>query len=719
MQIELRKYHSGGSSPLIAKVPVLLDPSNEIESLIDQRIRSFVWPSEDQLISEVAARPTTSRVDAFRLPYPPVPCPRINEHISPTGICRYGRSFRLVDSAGMQFVATHQFKGLDTINPTQPSEWDAGDISAITERMAIDGNTVETDVYSLAPISLDAIDGVNLWILPLVDDRYRLAKTLVEIRESDCYSWTSLFERLTFFSGIPIVVTAIDTGFGIPDVEIFAGITSLAVAIDLAALSIGCRAVFVRKSATVSSKRIEIQTAEVANTWLDSVLASKPVKIGGDSPDPILPAGVAVCGPISSDHYDDGQEWSSVAVVSNGTNGLQPISSHTSVYADFRGGSETGESVTARNHFLSAVGNSVAAWRGRTATIVMPGIQKFHESGCLDYVSFHVNGTDSVHTSAASLPSDFAPSFWANQWQNTYVHNKHTAVMSPRGGQSAAFAIRSSRYSAAPSVVDLVGFTGNVGDPLVTVHYQSGRGWIPISSKSSSGEIDERNFTLTTDMDNGEASGNIEGNAVTILDLAGVYPDLIEGCYGRARKVGSQDGGNETYQIVHASRPAKRYRGQLAENLLSTDTEGKIEVSPLTIQSPEPHVVPFPFEVTPGDPDFHAIQNPLKLSGFTGDIVEIVRNLKPGVPETADWSFSKVQFTRPTRGRGEVKTTFDSDDDITLENLVGFDSPFDDAIAQIDVSNIHEWEGVVGDIVRFELNKSTGEYEAYQKDCSE
>lgn len=696
----------------VSGLPVLLDPSHEVETLVRNRLASFVWPGTDAG-TQSPSFPGSRFESAFALPYPAPPEPRLNEWIDPTGVSRFGRGLFLIGTSAMQTVAEDAFGYAGTLGPPEPNQPDAwGQVTGnpVTLKFAFGSSQTSRSVYPLATFSIESHTGYRLWLVPFVDVRYRWLRTLVQITPADCATWSTLFAKLSAAAGQTITAADIATDYGVPDVEAFSGNLSLAVAVDAAALSIG------RRATVKPDGSIAIQTASQANTAADASIDSLPLKIGGKSPDVQLPASVEMSGPIASDYFDGGDTWKDTASVSNGVSDANPVSAFTSFYLHRVSGSVVNQA--AIDAFLAQVGSDVAAWRPRGGLVVSPSFRTIQPSTAWDYVSFHVNGVDSIHTSAVMMPTDFVPRFWFNQWSNTYVHSQNTASFEPRGGQSVRFAIRSSNYAGIPGTVNVAGFNGSSGDPLLTGHYQTGRGWLPIASNTTSTTTptNQVNFVLTSDMSGGQASATINGEAKTVVDLAGVYPDLMTGCHGRAVAID-----DDTFQIVHSTRPAARYIAYLADDLASSESQAKVDVSAFGITSPEPFVNPYSFTITTGSsgiPDYATITNLLANNGRKGDRVIIARSLAAtGVPNDADWYVEDISNSQATRIRGTAESNFDFDENITIENIIGLDGDWPAGTLTQLVTNQHEWEGVTGDKIRAEWNQTNKQWEAYQKDC--
>ena len=71
------------------------------------------------------------------------------------------------------------------------------------------------------------------------------------------------------------------------------------------------------------------------------------------------------------------------------------------------------------------------------------------------------------------------------------------------------------------------------------------------------------------------------------------------------------------------------------------------------------------------------------------------------------------------RARGKVFADFaETDTTFQVVDAVGLDGPLETTTIA-GVKNVHKWAGTEDGEVKIEWNQSTGEWEAYQIDCSE
>lgn len=686
----------------IANFPILLDPDNRIEYAVTDSVRSIDW--NESMVSGLRGSfrgRFASGVAA--LPFPAVPSPRINEFIDPTNVSRFGRGLFLVGEKAIQAIAERSFGYSGSIaNDGIPDSW--GDQhQAVPLVFDYQTGAITRDVIPLRPIAIQD----NLWLLPVVDQRYRWLHQTFFLPSYSSLNWEILLGQL--FGSIGQTVTLgdpVDSALGLPDVSVFGSDLPTAAAIDLAAMAIGRRAVF-------DGGTVRLQTAtegKDAHNWFLAALASM---YGKNSPEVTQAASVYVCGPVAVDYYDDGQTWSQAASTTGGR-ATAPPTVFTSFYSHQTNYGEAGNS-SAVDSFVSAVGTIIDDWRTKTGIVIAPGVVNGPVSGCIDYRAVRLNGVKSLTESAVSLPPDFMPRFFANQWANNYVHAQSTAVLEPRGGNVVKFSLRASGYSGTPQDFTIRSFNGNAGDPTITAHFQSGFGWLPIAATANSASVEIKTFTVTSNIVNGECNATIEGNAVTVIDPAGDFRDLIPGCVGRARKVAT-----DRWEVLHSQRPAYQYFGEIFESLKSSDTTAKVLINPYALISPEPFTAPFPFdETTYSEETWIQISNTMDKTGRAGTNVLIQRSYADvGVPTNQDWYVADVLNQLPSRVKGTAKAAFAANDlTLVIENISGLDGIWDQTITELTIQNVHQWEGIIGNKIRAEYNMQQDVWETYQKDC--
>lgn len=476
----------------LAGQSVLLDPDSRIESMINARLRTIIWPSlksqQRQSPTIPISRPGTTR-DWFSIPYGDVPPPRVNEWIDPTGISRYGRGLFLAGKTAMYAIAAAAFGEFTVPGSGQPELWEVGyspitlnfDYNDSTSSFDPSDSAVARSVYLISPMCLDAHRNNSLWLLPVVDERYLWLDLPVDIRRSDCESWDYLFQRIATRIGKTIDTVTADSSLGIPDIRAWSeSRVSAGVALDIAAMSIGLRA------ALDADGEILLQDGGEAFIAIES-LSEKGIRLGGISPEMATPENVAVQGPIILDYFDDSTTWEKESEPDK-ANASSDANAYN-VYSTFAihkiNGNELSTSETARDSYVDKLGELLLAWRPVPQISIMPGIVFLADSTMIDYVSIHVSGTDDVHTSIVMLPHEFHPKASLCQWPDNYVHASPTAYFESAGSgfPDAVISLESSWYEGTPSEsIELklppwIGVFDSTAENVIA-YYQKETGWV-------------------------------------------------------------------------------------------------------------------------------------------------------------------------------------------------------------------------------------------------
>ena len=429
------------SGATFAGVPAVLDYDRTVEKFVAQRWPASRWPfAQSRNNKPVTANPFQGHetLGRFRLPYPDVPVPRINEVIIPTGASRYGRGLFLFDRAGMEQIAASVF-GFSGSLESLPGEWGQSDNAAIL-RIDYDGNNPQGVVFdremrALPPTLIDASGANQLWLLPLVDFRYQLQLIPTNITLSQGDTWQDLLTALHQSSGLAggsIATTPADPAHGVPDRETFSdpGV-SVGVAIDAAVLSLGHRVVV---NATNMLETVDAQESV-------SRLGANNAKLwaGGDVPSRVLKSDLLLVGRISVDHFGQCGESSEYGVnLNNGTRKPEQHVIHSPWFLEFSRIRQTDDvaiqvvasSETDLFYLMDKIENDIKDWGDVQFEYSMPGLQEFEGAGYLDYFSIRVGGVDnldSVSMHVRSLPVDFAPLVHLGQRPDIYVHPNDSA----------------------------------------------------------------------------------------------------------------------------------------------------------------------------------------------------------------------------------------------------------------------------------------------------
>lgn len=238
----------------IDNLPLPLDFKFQIRNFLSDRL-----PPEEILFSRCLDRrpvnPLTcgNEPDYFALPYPTLPPISIGEYQCPTGISRYGRALFLVDWFVLGKIAKKCWGWANENAPADiPSDWVTGSPNAYSVSLKFGGqeNLVYhvAQMFPLTPYRVPGL-GTNLWLLPLVDQRYFMR----QVHESTSVvpaSWSSYFDSLATELGISAIFTNdfLDSAgaYRKPDTRLYKTETpqESAVLMDTAALSVGVRPIY-------------------------------------------------------------------------------------------------------------------------------------------------------------------------------------------------------------------------------------------------------------------------------------------------------------------------------------------------------------------------------------------------------------------------------------------------------------------------------------------
>lgn len=238
-----------------AGVPLLLDTDRQAQRFLDRYlpIEQMVSPPTNTAHEDWHGNTYgQGRAGLPRFNYPPPPQTRINTLWWPTGAVRWARGWFLVDQDGVDTL-------IDPGNDDGP--WADGKAVAKTLRLSTpslgvpeDPNAMppepyvlEAEMHMLRPIRVTATadeDFGDLWILPLVDQRYwwqfRNAGDLTDHLET----WDDLIAAVGTQLGVTIEVTEAAAAYMIPDrIELDRSSDNAAVVLDAIAASIGRRVV--------------------------------------------------------------------------------------------------------------------------------------------------------------------------------------------------------------------------------------------------------------------------------------------------------------------------------------------------------------------------------------------------------------------------------------------------------------------------------------------
>lgn len=417
--------------------PAVLDFDRTVEKFVAARWPESRWPTTcDRLDTHSTASPLTSEGNRFRLPYPKVPAPRLNELIIPTGASRYARGLFLFSREGMAEIAKRVW-GYSGDLSSIPNYGIWG-IKNTKERLEIDYNeSVSWPMYALSPVLLAPSGSADLWMLPLVDARYFTARENI-LQDNELQpgiTWGGLIDKLSNESELFKVASypLIPPEVGIPDSQSFTSSgLSYGVAIDSISLSIGFRAV-----PRVVSNDISCVIQSASGPHSTNSTDGKWLGLG--VPATVKPISFYFARRIVVDHsFACNDETKSPYTSGIAVTDLSPTIHTTAFEKYFRervSGNIGFVEDNSADRFISDLAfyllKESRDWNQVTAARSFPGVRRWELNGWEDYVSYRVAGTDgldSISTHVQGLPPNFYPYVNLSQNPTVYVHPTESAV---------------------------------------------------------------------------------------------------------------------------------------------------------------------------------------------------------------------------------------------------------------------------------------------------
>jgi len=275
-------------------VPLLFDQDRQAQRFLDRYlpIQDLVTPAGNPARDDWQGN--TYGQGRAGLPlanYPPPPPPRVNTLWWPTGAIRWARGWFLCDQAAVDAL-------MDFNDPE--SAWADGYAVPKTLRAStpdlVDNSApyvLEAEMYLLRPLRITATGDTafgDLWLLPLVDQRYWWQFRRCGDLTSYLTSWDALVTALGNELGIGITCSAVNSAYMIPDrIELARHEDSPAVVLDAVAHSIG-RRVVVDYNGDVRLVNYTTEQPALAANWAEtSTGATKYLKLQGGTPDDAAP----------------------------------------------------------------------------------------------------------------------------------------------------------------------------------------------------------------------------------------------------------------------------------------------------------------------------------------------------------------------------------------------------------------------------------------------
>ena len=385
----------------IAGESVLIDTVGDLQEWLD------IYLSERDLFHCRAMRAGDSQrfveSNQFRSAYPKLPMVSVGELQWPSGVSRYARALYAVDPWSMIKIAEKAWgftvpldENENPILPTTaPADW-GYEGNAVELRLDFD-ELVTAQMYVLPPVRVSN-DAFDLWLVPLVDERYWWTQLFSEFEEG---SWANLFSGIASGLGIPTISSpAIASDFGRPDHSAFAAKSNLSNILDCAALSVGLRSV------RDLDGSVRLQTFSDATMRRTARLA-KPIDMGGDSGEAAKPSTAMFSTRKLRDLYTPGDRRHEFDVLMNsGATGNIAINSWCNVH--YKSGSVVAGTQTAFQAFANALTAKLIEWQQDEYTFAYSGIVDIKPCGFDDYISWEAK-PGCVMTRTVSLPITWAP----------------------------------------------------------------------------------------------------------------------------------------------------------------------------------------------------------------------------------------------------------------------------------------------------------------------
>lgn len=430
-------------------VPLLLpDPAGELSRWIDKSlpiedVRLFphetIWGRTNRFNARVAGPANaTAGVEVPHVNWPDPPTLKVNTLYVPTGASRWSVGMFLVDQAGMEKMGLAETANWGKAGRLVLDDWSG-------------------DFWPLQPRPLTSVDGNQVYLLPLVDERYWWQFVNAgELEVTDSTTWQDLITTLTGkVLTTALTITDISDDYGRPDpVELTRRHENVAVLLDAVAFSVGRRWVFAPLNSVLA-----LQTTDLAETAFqenltkiaDTYFVAGGGMVDGSVPNALAdsqvgaqPASVDVVFPkiANGSLDDDGDVYKLSAAtpswMKRPTQSKAVKTIFSTAYADFTGGLSAADNETDLQKLADIIADDYYAWNAVFYDAAFPGQLLWTPTGYDDYV-LHCYGhqeeygrtTDAVrglydlrlgdyqfYTRVASLPWDAGVSTMLQQFKS-------------------------------------------------------------------------------------------------------------------------------------------------------------------------------------------------------------------------------------------------------------------------------------------------------------
>jgi hypothetical protein len=569
--------------------PVLLELDSQLREYLEARWPASTWPhSRNRFNFQAFPYPffQKNRAGIFASPYPEIPSPQINELIVPTGASRYARTLVVVDRETLETIATSLWGSSVSLGSgSLPTSW--GDSQNAAElKFLYNEKTFVHDMHSLAPVLLDATGTRQLWLLPLVDERYFWNRTaeLADLESID--SWESLVASLSTILDTTLSVgAAVDANYGEPDKECLRDSqASCGALLDTIALSIGRRFVF----ESISSHTL--RSASGDTTKLNTNLELPDLRLGGLVPRTAIQRKAVGVGRKTFDYWGNADDLAiEEADIDDGSESKARLVVYCAWFLENFTNDYTGlpevdpDSQYAFESLVSRIANDHLAWGAKQYTASFAGVAEWDLCGHDDYLSIACtesnSGGLSLTTKVVSLPPDFGPRVSIAQRVGRYIHPhevaRFTITADDDGLRKFARIIKAEGpYDGEVKPITIITLTGEgeVGDVL-TCHYEHGIGWREIASSCrrikfrATADIAYR--TLPVIVLNSTDKKVLPGNKFNVYDPNNLWSSVTKDCIGFATFNGMLD----KWEIETCSLPANEIRVKLDKTMKAKELD--------------------------------------------------------------------------------------------------------------------------------------------------
>lgn len=631
--------------------PIAFDWQCKLREFLKDRL-----PPEELLFGRWQPQPKMHSVivddpEAFVPPYPSLPPIAIGELQWPSGASRYARALYLVGRSEMEAIAVKAWNttsipagGLVDVL----SDWGRTQAKLLRVVVFGDSEQFEADMLPLAPLRVPGHGG-ELWMLPLVDDRFLKQQLPYDGAEGSLATWAALFTNLATTLGHGIAYgSAIPSEYGIPDkLTIKPGITAAAL-LDCAALSISRRLVV---DPIMGAWRLMTATESDSRSL---VTIAKPTLIaGGFRGKAVVPSNLAVyCREAYEMSLACDRQVKRVYPVGSGSGTFTHLA-HSAWVADTRlvGGTMTEVNSLATGYYVEKLADDLEGWLNSEGQYAFSGAISYAPSGYDDYMTIRTAETDcpeeyTFHSRVYELPSVFLPNLLLSQTPSLVVASLVDQFTAEDQGTDPGKAYHSGLTALRVAIIGLaVGDTG----ATVTAFYRCGIGWTKIAAGTVSGgsATNLHVFTLTADLAatlgstataNIAAANTIGGGTTSGTVVNSGKFRAFNGATGLAAKLAT-----DAFWILHVDQPALRVLVKLNDpnsspGAIRYGADPRETNAAIRTSSPAPQALtPYPFGFMPSF-STGLIPNPQKLFGEDGDMAVIAWD------KATDWYFLEEVF---------------------------------------------------------------------------